>query len=342
MFTWWKTFGIDRGLFIIVVQYKGQVIGIAPFLVRQLTRFLVPLNRIEFLGSGENEADEICSLYLDLIVDPDYRQQAIEAIARELMNNQSAWDEIHLSDTRASARNTGALLKVLETSSGLSVQTLGESPCPYIELPHNWESLAESTRINAREQLNRKQRGLERAGHVEYAVYSGEEITQNRFDQFIRLHQARWQATDQPGCFSSQAFTRFHLDALDHLKSLGVPRLFFLRLNGIEIAARYCFVYKDRIYDYLPGLDPNVQQRYSPGQLLLAFCIRHSIENGLRYFDFFKGRRGTYKYQWTDKEDQVLSYRISRRNAKVRLLDIPPRTKGGLKKLAATIRKGRS
>src|SRR5262245_32961357 len=58
--TWWEVFHEGRELRVLVVRENDEVLGIAP-LLRRVTRYegLLHCRRLEFLGSGEDEADEI-------------------------------------------------------------------------------------------------------------------------------------------------------------------------------------------------------------------------------------------------------------------------------------------
>ena len=71
LYTWWEIFGKTQNweLFIVTVRENGELVGIAPFIKRQI-KVLGIINRIsiEFLGTGEDEKDEVCSNYLDIIV----------------------------------------------------------------------------------------------------------------------------------------------------------------------------------------------------------------------------------------------------------------------------------
>jgi CelD/BcsL family acetyltransferase involved in cellulose biosynthesis len=56
------------------------------------------------------------------------------------------------------------------------------------------------------------------------------------------------------------------------------------------------FVYQNRTLLYNSGMDSARFLRYSPGIVLTAFLIQHSIENGRAAFDFLRGDE-TYKYK---------------------------------------------
>src|SRR5262245_3584031 len=56
---WWETFGPGRELCLLAVSGGGRLLGLVPLLRRTIRhRGLLPLRRLEFLGSGEEEVDE--------------------------------------------------------------------------------------------------------------------------------------------------------------------------------------------------------------------------------------------------------------------------------------------
>src|SRR5215831_14873325 len=70
--TWWQVFGVDgaRELKTGLFHENGRLVGLAPLLKR---RYLygghLPFRRIEPLGTGENQEDEICSDYSNVIAE---------------------------------------------------------------------------------------------------------------------------------------------------------------------------------------------------------------------------------------------------------------------------------
>src|SRR5262245_42779657 len=63
---WWRLFGDgNRGLRAFAFRDRGRLVGLAPLCSRvHWYRPGIPFRRLELVGSGEDEADEICSDYL--------------------------------------------------------------------------------------------------------------------------------------------------------------------------------------------------------------------------------------------------------------------------------------
>jgi len=329
--TWWEIFRQERELYIITVRDNKKLIGIAPFLKRRVHYFKsIPINRIEFIASGEDERDEICSEYLDFICSRANREDVIKAVSDLLIKNKNEWDEILLTDIKNNSENLKTFTQNM-TLKNIKHEQNSEAQCPYIELTENWEDLKKRNRINSREQLNRKKRRLEKLGNIEYRTIESKNISKDIFNQYISLHQARWNAEGKNGSFSSDLFHSFHLKLLERLKPLSAPVLYFLLLDNQAIAARYCFSFNNILYDYLPGLDPSLDRKLSHGFINLAQSIEQSIESKHKRFDFFKGKTGSYKYKWTDCSQKVSRHRYIKNSLTFLVINILENIKHYLK-----------
>ena len=77
-------------------------------------------------------------------------------------------------------------------------------------------------------------------------------------------------------------------------------RLNILELDKKPVAATMCFDYRDTVYLYNSGYEPDYSW-LSVGVISKALCIKDSIERGRKRFDFLKGAEA-YKYQLGGQE----------------------------------------
>ncbi len=84
--SWWHVYGApdtDRELYIPVVLEDDTILGALPF-VRH-TVGPGKIRRLEFIGTGEDEYDETCSEYLDVIARGNHEKAIVSAIRNTLM-----------------------------------------------------------------------------------------------------------------------------------------------------------------------------------------------------------------------------------------------------------------
>ena len=84
LLAWWRVFGAHQGrkLASALVYDGSRLIGLAPLLRRVWWyRHAVPYRRLELLGTGEDEEDEIGSDYVGVIAEPGSEEGVAEALA---------------------------------------------------------------------------------------------------------------------------------------------------------------------------------------------------------------------------------------------------------------------
>jgi CelD/BcsL family acetyltransferase involved in cellulose biosynthesis len=333
--TWWDIFGEGRELCIILVRDNGTLIGIAPLLKRRIMQFGLPLHRLEFLASGEDQADEICSDYLDFILKKGREDEAFAAIF-SFLNEDHSWDEISLKEIPASSPTFAALSKECETGSiKCEIENDGESV--FLPLNQTWESLVESRSRKLRSQIRyeeRKAQAIENTFHVVQDESSWDEA----FAIFMKLHQSVWTARGEPGVFASEKFTRFHQQLAAKLLPLGFMRLFQLRCQDQTVASLYVFIYDNKALFYQSGFAAD-SPVHSPGNVVRHKAIQHSMNEGLSEWDFLKAEPDSYKYRWSQHTRPLKKVRIAKPQAKEAMRATAHNVVDGLRRIKRALKK---
>ena len=311
LYTWAKHYlGADRLWIALVYREPDRLVGIAPFFIRRGRAHGIPLRDLRFLGS-----DEVCSAYLDFIVSRRDHAAVVSRLYRYLHEEVSAiWDTVTLPEIPAGS-STIDLWDRLIQDAGKVVDVVATTACPVMELPARAEDLTERMGAKARYNLLRSGKRLEQAGRVVYERVASEHEVQEALATFIQLHQKRWVKTAPGGAFASPRFLAFHQEIAKVFSELGWLRLDFLRLNGEAIAGVYGYSYRRRYSFYLPGFDPAVLPRMSPGILLLLRCAGEAVREGDRQFDLLQGV-ADYKMVWADRLERCLTLRHYNHNVR--------------------------
>jgi len=99
------------------------------------------------------------------------------------------------------------------------------------------------------------------------------------------LHQQRWQARGQPGCFGpGSAMRRFHEQFAPLARRRGWLRLYTLELDGVVRAVQYGLAYAGHFLQLQEGYDAGAPT--GVGNVLREHVFRASIAEGLRGYDF--------------------------------------------------------
>ena len=150
-------------------------------------------------------------------------------------------------------------------------------------------------------------------GSVTYERVSSTRDVEKAMDLLIDLHQLRWRQKDTLGVFADERRRVFHREVARAFSEQGWLRLDFLRVDGEAIAGVYGYAYGNRYSFYLPGLNPKVAARSSPGILLLFRCVEHAVNEGYKEFNLLQGA-ADYKMAWASGLRRCVTLRCYNRH----------------------------
>jgi CelD/BcsL family acetyltransferase involved in cellulose biosynthesis len=335
--TWWEVFGEGRELYILLVFVGNELIGIAPMLKRTIQHYgVLPFRRLEFLASGEDEADEICSDYLDFILKRGREQEALEKILHHIHEEDTDWDEVLLTDISGDSPNL-PLLKSLCETRGTRLQTMRDELCVYVRLPNSWDELLKNLKKSFRQKINRDRRAF--AGYDgELKIIKTAEGFEEGFEALVELHQARWLSKGMPGVFSSEKFARFHRLFAQKAIANDWLRLLVAFKEGKPIAAIYNFIHNKKVHSYQSGFKADDSGLHSPVILLRGFAIEDAIASGCQEYDFLKGREGSYKFEWLPETRNILQLRLAQSRTKEALYNTTTKVIDGLRNIKRSLK----
>ena len=322
LFTWWEIFGDDRReLFIIAVRENGQLIGIAPLIIHNVEDFnLFTFRRIEFLGTGEEEKDEVCSNYMDFIIAKGMEKEVINEIGGFLVNKQCiAWDELLLSSVSKDSLNLELFIERFSESTKCKIKRAKILSCPYIKLTDDWEQYLKSLGDKTRRNIRKDRRELLNNGSLEYEAYNQAD-TYKYFDDFMSLHRKRWGDRLNQDAFSSDKFVSFHKNLSSLFSQKGWLKISFLKHDKKIIAASYHFIYNGRLYAYQVGCDDEYNKKFSIGITEFGFNIEDAIKKGYKEYDFYKASSVSYKWRMAKDKREVQDILIFRKDFKYYLV----------------------
>ena len=298
LWNWWHVFGRDRQLTLLMVRgSRGDLAGIAPFAIRRATHAgVLPIRRLELLGTGEPAEDAIWSEYLDIIVRRGREAEVIEAVADYLATKLcSDWDEIHFSNTLDGSLAT-AVGEAL-SARGFRIARVEKAPSLFLRLPTDPDAVPELLHARKRRKLRYYLRKLDAAGGVELEACTSKTDLTSWMEQLVELHQRRWMARGQRGVFASADFSAFHQKLAPVLLEQDKLALYVLNLRGLKVAAVYGFRHGKTISGYQSGFDLDLDRKISLGLVTFSLCLRDAVNTGMTEWDFLRGDE-PYKRLW--------------------------------------------
>jgi CelD/BcsL family acetyltransferase involved in cellulose biosynthesis len=316
MLAWWEIYGGEGGRqpLVLLVHDGEALIGLVPLQVRPVAG-LGParLRRLEFMGTGEDEADEVCSDFLDVVAAAGREDDVCRAIWQHLADPGgagAAWDEALFQKVLAGSRLM-RLLAPRARGSGRALDSPGTGERYYVPLDvGSFEDYVRGLSPQRRKRIFYYRRRLEREGGVEERRASTPDEIRLCLQETARLNRLRRNSQGKPSAFSSAKFRRFQALVAPRLADRGWLDLRVWLKDGRCVASLYTFVYGRVIYYYQSGWDTAAFGNVSPGLVFLSQMIEDGFARRLRRFDFLVGGEGSYKQEYECRTEPVCDLRL--------------------------------
>jgi CelD/BcsL family acetyltransferase involved in cellulose biosynthesis len=294
---WWQDLG-EGELLILAVRDGGELVGIAPLFATespQGQRVLATVGCVEV------------SDYLDLIVAQG--QQEVYAALMDYLESSGApaWDLLDLCNIHQDSP-TLAVLPNLAEARGWTVSVARDDVCPIVRLPGTWEEYLHALEGKQRREIRRKLRRAEAGAEVGWYVVGPEHNLRAEVEDFLGLMAA---STPDKAAFLTPRMRQFFHQLAHVAYDAGWLQLAFLEIGGQKAASLFDFIYNNRVLVYNSGLDWQRFPRFGAGVVLIAYCVRHAIEQGREAFDFLQGDE-RYKHQFGGQDVEVRRLAIRR------------------------------
>lgn len=294
---WWKFLGQDFELRIIVGTEGDRVVGIAPFIVESRKSEAC----LRFIGSGRT-----CTDYAQLIVADGYSEEFCSAIVDEVKRPSGLLSDVLLVELEGVSTDVN--------SFGLS-ELLGGEFWNYsrdlestwvAELPEEWDEFLKQRCKSLRRKIRK---GLKRYDSGEAVGLSTEEGLdfEAAFETLVELHQQRFVAKGEPGCFADRRFYDFLKHATMELHEQGLAHIVQCQHLDEVVATHICLMTENGFQMYQSGIQIN-KMEIEPGHLILTHIFKSAIERGYTNVDFLRGNE-RYKRNWGGKPTALYTVR---------------------------------
>jgi len=288
LYMWWKNYGAEKELYILVVRKGSAILGIAPFM-RSVTPVLGRrVKRIQFIGTPDAD-------YSDILATD--KTAVIEAVFDHFANNTSDWSEISLTEL-SERSETYKTIKALTKTRRLLLHERESLEClSYIYDGRDQDRGTFSLPLG---KTNRKKLSrLRRQGHLEFRQLTDAAQIKKALPTLFHYHINRWHDTPIPSKFLLRKNCAFYEGLVDSLAPQGRATLFELCNNAIPIAHSFCFTLNNVLYGYT--MVHNVYfSAYSPGRLLIHHIFNSCFQSGYKEIDFSRGAE-QYKFNLTNR-----------------------------------------
>lgn len=300
---WWKSFSVDKELFVLVAREDGVAVGLLPLCAERS-----PLGgrRLVFMGEGIVGSD-----YLGLVCKMADEERLAYAFADHL--SRQNYDELSLDGIVRGDPLLPALEGVIPASRA---EVELRYRCPHIELVGDFESYLAELPEGTGAQFKRRARWLQKQKGYRIECLTEPDALVGGLDALFELHHKRWAVEGGSDAIDGPAVEAFHRLAGRALAERGWARLWLMHVDGAPRAASYGFRHGDRFAFYQAGYDPEWRQR-SVGTVLLGEIVRQMYDESVAEYDFLRGTEA-YKLKWANGWRETV--RLRARDASLRAM----------------------
>jgi CelD/BcsL family acetyltransferase involved in cellulose biosynthesis len=278
---WWTHYGRGRTFVGLIAREGERLVGALPFAVERVWAGPLPVRLARFVG-----ADSTLPVFSPAIAD-GFEEPVLRAAFERLLDGFGC-DAVSLAPLSGESPVAAAAERFRLRSDSLGPHTIFRFPASFEDY---LAGLSKSQRQNHRRYL----RKLEDRHQITYRTVSGADAI-SRFDRFLELHAAHWQAEGKLGHFGDwPASTEFNRDLIARMAATDRARFYEISGDGRVLAMEYSFVLGDRCYWRLPARDVDPElQKLRLGRLSLAEMFRVLIEDGRTMVE---AGPGSYEYK---------------------------------------------
>jgi CelD/BcsL family acetyltransferase involved in cellulose biosynthesis len=291
----WQTTGEPRGrrLRIVVMRENGRPVLIWPMVLRRRLAWRIAA----VLGAESTEYDPV------LVENRADAVSCIEA-AWHFVRGHCGADVVTIPFVHLG----GAMHRAL--SSDVTPRSSHTLSAPFIAWGEvSWDDWWHARGANLRNGLNRRRRRFGELGHVTMDMVEDSTEFVETLDWTLR-HKIDWMARNEcdNDYLASPEYREFLVAVFGKPSRTGRLAMFVLRLDGRPIATKVVTTDGTRCEGFIAVYD-SAFATYSPGQIILSYCLQWCHERGLTY-DFRIGDEA-YKRDWASGDCSATTWHLA-------------------------------
>ncbi len=302
LYTWWEIFADQKNVLkIVTVSRGGRLIGLAPFQLEKRLWFRGG-GILRFIGSGEDEADEVVSEYLDILVETGSEDIVVQEILNWI-SFQTNWRRLLFENVLQDS----IVLRLCEKLPAKYSQRTRRIGFKYsVPLTGSFDDYLQRLSKSRRKRIALSERRLDKEGGHVLMTSRGPADFEHSFKMLADLNRERWTSKSKPCVFDSERFSRFHRQFMKLMFHRGQVAIHLLKLEKRTLAAVYSFYGGKTAYYYQSGFASEGANRYTPLWIAHTMIIDAAIASGCENYDFMRGDENSYKSEFgCDKTPMV-------------------------------------
>jgi len=302
---YWRHYGSDQKLRVLVVSAADEPIGILPLVVR------TEPTRVGAVRVLTYPLHDWGTFYGPIGPNPT---ATLLVGLRHIRRTPQDWDLLDLRWVDTIGCDLGRTWRIMQ-SVGFRPREQAWARAATVDMSGTWEHYWKGRTKKWRHNVRRLERRLAERGEVTYVRYRPEggargdgDPRWDLYDACVHLAQESWQGSSSTGTTLSHRCVKEYLrDTHAVAAKCGSLDLNLLLVDGNPAAFAYNYVYRGSVYGLRMGFDPALAT-WGPGTVLQRMVLEDSFRRGDHLYDMGAGSLEC-KRHWETSE--VTSYRYT-------------------------------
>lgn len=282
LYTWWKHHQKNNELWLLTIRHDGQLVGLAPLMLRQVNKYGIRFRLLESIGSLNTDES-------DFLVVKGY-EESYALLLNYIFSQKHRWDAIRLNELNCEVDSTNFIKKHLSELNLINETRVNQHH--HIPITGKWEDYVSSLSKNTRDSIKKRLKNARKDFHFEFRYQHGEKVTWDDFETIFQINKNG----NFPEKYENESERAFHKDLFELIKSKNWIEIIFVFLDNQPVAFDYGFNLDGRFEGWRTGYDLNFRHQ-AAGKLLLFLSLEYQFEHGYSDYDFLRGAH-EYKSQW--------------------------------------------
>ena len=306
---WWKTFGLNSELILLLIKDKDQITAIAPLMRKKIKWRWLPVVAISFIANYHSNR---CGL----IIAKNEKRGIFDLIFKYFKESECHFD-ILCFDFIMKDSMTDKLLKEALSVNMMKYRAMNGDLSPYIQIQGSWDDYKKSMSSNFRHKLNRTKNKFERHGKYEIRKFTND-LTSEAMQDLAAVSRKTWKFKEKTAIASNTQYMDLYSSIAKIFSKKEWLNIWILKLGNKPISFILNFVYKNKVYSSKIGFDEEYAD-FAPGEFLNAAAIKDCFDNKMDEYDWL-GENLPFKTRWTPHCRPHIKYRIFQQSAYGKIL----------------------
>ena len=276
---WWRHYGHDKRLAVVVAHRSGQLVGAVPLAIQRRHGVDVA----GFIGGSDAGPVDV------LVASGSGADETVRALAAAIVElDCGLLDFFGLPQGSRLERSLPSLTLIERLES------------PVLLMPDGFDVAYRTLRsARRRKQDRRRLTKLQETHTVEFNLAASEPALATALDQAFEIHARRWQGRNDRSGFSDREGREFHRRALGAVTAAAEARILVMTIDGNPSAFQYWLILGTTMVGCRRGFDPEYAE-HSPGLLTMIRALELAGAEGVTRVDFLGGGE-RYKLEFASR-----------------------------------------